>query len=46
MMVFGILPRFETRFGQYGPRCRADLFVLDVGHVYAATWPELLGSRC
>jgi type II secretory pathway component PulF len=44
MMVFGILPRFETLFGQYGHALPAPTqFVLDVGHVYAATWPELLG---
>ena len=43
MMVFGILPRFETLFGQYGHALPAPTqFVLNVGHVYAATWPELL----
>jgi type II secretory pathway component PulF len=45
MMVFGILPRFETLFGQYGHALPAPTqFVLAIGHVYAAIWPELLAS--
>jgi type II secretory pathway component PulF len=45
MMVFGILPRFETLFSQYGHALPAPTqFVLSVGHIYAATWPELLAA--
>jgi type IV pilus assembly protein PilC len=44
MMVFAILPRFETLFSQYGHALPAPTqFVLSIGHVYAAVWPELLG---
>ena len=43
MMVFGILPRFETLFSQYGHALPAPTqFILSIGHVYAATWPEML----
>ena len=43
MMVFGILPRFETLFAQYNHALPAPTqLVLDIGHVYAATWPLLL----
>jgi type IV pilus assembly protein PilC len=45
MMIFAILPRFETLFGQYGHALPAPTqFVLGIGHVYAAIWPELLVS--
>src|SRR4051794_40781781 len=44
MMVFGILPRFETLFGQIGHALAAPTqFFLDVCSVYCAAWPELLG---
>ena len=43
MMVFGILPRFKTLFGQYGKALPAPTqFVLDVGEIYALHWPEIL----
>ncbi len=43
IMVFGILPRFKTLFGQYGRALPAPTqFVLDVGEVYAANWPQFL----
>ena len=43
MMVFGILPRFETLFSQYGHALPGPTqFVLSIGHVYAQTWPALL----
>ena len=45
MMVFGILPRFETLFSQYGHALpEPTQVVLAIGHVYAAVWPELLAS--
>jgi type II secretory pathway component PulF len=45
MMIFGILPRFQSLFSQYGKALPAPTqFVLDVGDVYAANWPFLLGG--
>ncbi len=45
MMVFGILPRFEMLFGQYGHALPVPTqIVLAIGHVYAEMWPELLVS--
>ena len=42
-MVFGILPRFKSLFAEYGHTLPAPTqFVLDIGDVYAAYWPELL----
>ena len=45
MMVFGILPRFEMLFGEYGHALPAPTqVVLAIGHVYASMWPMLLAS--
>jgi type II secretory pathway component PulF len=43
-MIFGILPRFQTLFAQSGKALPAPTqFVLDIGEVYAANWPFMLG---
>src|SRR3954470_3862201 len=45
MMVFGILPRFQSLFASYGKALPAPTqFVLDVGQVYAQYWPFMLGA--
>src|SRR5579883_2425596 len=45
VMIFGILPRFETLFHSYGKALPAPTqFVLDVGHVYEENWPFMLGA--
>src|SRR4051812_5116744 len=45
MMVFGILPRFQSLFASYGKALPAPTqFVLDVGQVYAEYWPFMLGA--
>lgn len=45
VMVFGILPRFETLFKSYGKALPAPTqFVLDVGRVYEENWPFMLGA--
>jgi type IV pilus assembly protein PilC len=44
VMVFGILPRFASLFQSYGkPLPKPTQLVLDIGHVYAANWPFMLG---
>ena len=44
-MIFGILPRFQILFAEYGKALPAPTqFVLDVGDVYAANWPFMLGG--
>ena len=44
VMIFGILPRFQALFSQYGKALPAPTqFVLDVGEVYAQYWPFVLG---
>lgn len=44
LMIFGILPRFQSLFSQYGKALPAPTqFVLDVGDVYSSNWPFLLG---
>ena len=43
MMVFGILPRFESLFAQYNHALPVPTqIVLAVGHVYASMWMEIL----
>ena len=43
MMVFGILPRFETLFAQFGkPLPGPTQFVLLIGEIYKAIWPSVL----
>ncbi len=45
MMVFGILPRFQSLFKSYNKALPAPTqFVLDIGHVYEEYWPFLLGG--
>jgi type II secretory pathway component PulF len=45
VMVFGILPRFQTLFSSYGKQLPAPTqFVLDVGAVYSEDWPFLAGG--
>ena len=45
VMVFGILPRFQSLFLSYGKALPAPTqFVLDIGEVYARDWPFLLGG--
>ena len=44
VMVFGILPRFQSLFSSYGKALPAPTqFVLDIGEVYERDWPFLLG---
>jgi type IV pilus assembly protein PilC len=45
VMIFGILPRFQSLFAQYGKALPAPTqFVLDIGDVYANNWPFMLGA--
>src|ERR1700733_13638743 len=45
VMVFGILPRFQSLFSQYNKALPAPTqFVLDVGDVYARDWPFVAGG--
>jgi len=45
VMIFGILPRFETLFKGYGKELPAPTqLVLDIGHVYEAYWPFAVGG--
>lgn len=45
MMIFGILPRFQSLFAEYNKALPAPTqFVLDVGDVYAHNWPFMLGG--
>jgi type IV pilus assembly protein PilC len=44
IMVFGILPRFQTLFHSYGKALPAPTqLVLDIGQVYEEYWPFMLG---
>src|ERR1700750_2577693 len=44
VMVFGILPRFQSLFSSYGKALPAPTqFVLDVGEAYERYWPFWLG---
>jgi type II secretory pathway component PulF len=43
ILTFGILPRFETLFAQFGKKLPGPtLIVLAIGNVYGAIWPHLL----
>lgn len=45
VMIFGILPRFESLFHSYGKALPAPTqFVLDVGRIYEENWPFMLGA--
>ena len=45
ILVFGVLPQFETLFGSFGKELPGPTrFVLAIGHVYGAIWPYLLAS--
>src|SRR3984885_916767 len=45
VMVFGILPRFQSLFVEYGkPLPPPTQFVLDVGKIYGDNWPFLLAG--
>ncbi len=44
VMIFGILPRFQSLFSGYGKALPAPTqFVMDIGEVYARDWPYMLG---
>lgn len=44
VMIFGILPRFQALFSQYGKALpEPTQIVLDIGAVYETNWPFLLG---
>jgi type II secretory pathway component PulF len=45
VMIFGILPRFESLFSGYGKKLPAPTeFVMAIGAVYARDWPYMLGT--
>jgi type IV pilus assembly protein PilC len=45
VMIFGILPRFQSLFLSYGkPLPAPTQFVLDIGQVYARNWPFMSGG--
>jgi type II secretory pathway component PulF len=45
VMIFGILPRFRALFQGYGKALPGPTqFVLDIGDVYTANWPFMLGA--
>jgi type IV pilus assembly protein PilC len=45
VMIFGILPRFQSLFLSYGKALPAPTqFVLDIGMIYANNWPFMLGG--
>ncbi|MBV9549202.1 MAG: type II secretion system F family protein [Alphaproteobacteria bacterium] len=45
VMIFGILPRFQSLFSSYGKALPAPTqFILDIGAVYAEDWPFIGGG--